>query len=116
MAQNMHKQVLAAKSLRPDQTVFFLSHQETISDADGNVKFKAKTVGKMVDNVVTYEGMFSMVLFTFKEETKTGTEYGFITNGDPKSTAKSPRGMFEDSRIPNDLKIVVDAIKKYEED
>lgn len=116
IAQNMQRQVLAVRNLRDNLFVFFMSHLETITDSESNSKMKAKTIGKMMDNVITYEGMFSIVLFTYVEETKTALEYGFITNGDPKSTAKSPRGMFGSKKIPNDLMLVVDAIRKYEEE
>lgn len=117
ISQNMFRIPIAAQSMRDDMFVFFLSHMETIQDADGNMKTKAKTIGKMMDNTVTYEGLFSIVLFTYKAETKEkDVEYGFITNGDPRSTAKSPKGMFVEKKIPNDLMNVVEAIRKYEED
>lgn len=112
MAQKMQNQVLAVKTLRDDLTVFFLSHVEKNDEG----QMKAKTLGKMVDNVITYEGMFTIVLFTFKRDVKNGCEYGFVTNGDSNSTAKSPKGMFESKEIPNDLKLVVDAIKAYDEE
>jgi adenylate kinase family enzyme len=115
IAQNMQRQVLALRTLRSDLYVFFLSHLETLQDAEGNVRMKAKTIGKMMDNVITYEGMFAIVLFTDVQETKDGLDYGFITNGDPKSTAKSPRGMFLHKKIPNDLLAVVEAMKAYED-
>ncbi len=113
MALNMFKIPKCTQELRDDLFVFFLSHLDRDTDADGNAFSRAKTIGKMINNTVTYEGMFTIVLFTYKEDTKTGTEYGFITNGDPRSTAKSPKGMFP-GKIPNDLVVVVDAIRKYE--
>lgn len=115
IALNIFKMPKATQELRDDLFVFFMSHAEMVSDSEGNQKNKAKTLGKMIDNTITYEGLFSIVLFTEKRPTKTGIEYGFVTNGDPKSTAKSPDGMFEKDYIPNDLAVVVAAIKKYEE-
>lgn len=115
IAQNIFKIPKVTQELRDDLYVFFLSHAETVSTSDGDYKLKAKTIGKMVDNVITYEGMFSIVLFTDRRESKEGIQYGFVTNGDPRSTAKSPRGMFDKDFIPNDLVEVVEAIKKYEE-
>jgi adenosyl cobinamide kinase/adenosyl cobinamide phosphate guanylyltransferase len=114
IALDMHKLATKPKALRDDLFVFFLSHAEEGTDINNVRRLKAKTLGKMIDNTITYEGLFSIVLFTYKEETKTGTEYGFITNGDPNSTAKSPRGMFETAKIPNDLLQVVLKIKEYE--
>lgn len=110
----IYKIATKAKSLRDDLTVFIMNHQDTTVDADGDKTIKAKTAGKMIDNQITYEGLFTIVLFTYKKETKTGTEYGFITNGDPRSTAKSPRGMFDKKEIPNDLMQVVEKIKEFQ--
>lgn len=110
----IYKIATKGKSLRDDLIIFILNHQDVTVDSEGDVKIKAKTAGKMIDNQITYEGLFSIVLFTYKKETKTGTEYGFITNGDPKSTAKSPMGMFETKEIPNDLQKVVEKIKEFQ--
>jgi predicted ATPase len=104
----------APKEMRSDVTVFFLMHAEEGTDINQNRRLKAKTIGKMMDNTITLEGLFTVVLFTSKEEVKNGIEYAFITNGDPNSTAKSPRGMFE-AKIPNDLMKVVEGIRAYEE-
>lgn len=102
------------KTLRDDLFVFILNHQDITVDSEGEKTIKAKTAGKMIDNQITYEGLFNIVLFTYKKEVKGGVEYGFITNGDPKTTAKSPRGMFEKKEIPNDLMKVVEGIKEFQ--
>lgn len=91
--------------LPDDVIVYFLHHSETDSNTG---KIKAKTVGKMLDNQLTVEGCFSIVLLASAE----GTEHYFITQSDGYTTAKSPEGMFE-LRIPNDLKAVDDAIREY---
>lgn len=109
----IYKIATKGKALRSDLIIFILNHQELAGD-EGERTLKAKTAGKMIDNQITYEGLFNIVLFTYKKEIKGGTEYGFITNGDPKSTAKSPRGMFETKEIPNDLMKVVEAIKQFQ--
>lgn len=91
--------------LPDDVIVYFLHHSETDSNTG---KIKAKTVGKMLDNQLTVEGCFSIVLLASAE----GTEHFFITQSDGYTTAKSPEGMF-DIRIPNDLKAVDVAIRDY---
>lgn len=111
---DIHKLATKPKVLREDLFIFFLCHAEEGTDINQVRRLKAKTLGKMIDNTITYEGLFSIVLFTYKEETKTGIEYGFVTNGDANSTAKSPRGMFDKNKIPNDFMKVVEAIKEYE--
>lgn len=88
-----------------DIIVYFLHHTETDSNTG---KVKAKTVGKMLDNQLTVEGCFNIVLLCSVE----GTEHFFITQSDGYTTAKSPEGMF-DLRIPNDLKAVDTAVRNY---
>jgi len=39
---------------------------------------KAKTIGKMIDNVLTLEGLFSIVLFAKAKKTKEGIDYLFV--------------------------------------
>ena len=68
---------------------------------------------KMLDNVITLEGMFTIVLYTAVKKTEKGMEYLFLTQNDGNNTGKSPRGMFEKDEIPNDLSIVINAIKNY---
>ncbi len=95
------------KSTSDDTIVYFLQHIER----DDSGRIKAKTAGKMLDNQLTLEGLFSIVLLC---EAK-GEEHYFITQSDGTSTAKSPMGMFESLKIDNDLKMVDDVIRKYYE-
>ena len=83
-----------------DKIVYFLHHTET--DTDG--REKAKTIGKMLDEKLTVEGCFDIVLFC--------EDHKFFTQSNGQSTAKTPEGMF-DLEIPNDLKAVDDAIREY---
>lgn len=92
-------------NLPDDVIVYFLHHTETDSNTG---KVKAKTVGKMLDNQLTVEGCFNIVLLCSVE----GAEHYFITQSDGYTTAKSPEGMFE-ARIPNDLKAVDTTIREY---
>jgi hypothetical protein len=83
-----------------DKIVYFLHHSET--DADG--REKCKTIGKMLDEKLTVEGCFDIVLYCQDQK--------FYTQANGASTAKSPEGMF-DLEIPNDLKAVDAAIRDY---
>lgn len=83
-----------------DKIVYFLHHTET--DADG--REKCKTIGKMLDEKLTVEGCFDIVLYC--------QDHKFYTQSNGQSTAKSPEGMF-DLEIPNDLKAVDVAIREY---
>lgn len=89
----------------PDVIVYFLHHTET---AENTGKIKAKTMGKMLDNQLTLEGLFSIVLMCFTD----GKKHLFITQSDGKTTAKSPMDMFP-TEIDNDLKAVDQAIRAY---
>lgn len=91
----------------PDVIVYFLHHTETDSNTG---KVKAKTMGKMLDNQLTLEGLFSIVLMC----TTDGKTHSFITQSDGYTTAKSPMEMFSDV-IDNDLKAVDQTIREYYE-
>ena len=89
----------------PDVIVYFLHHTDI--DADTG-KIKAKTMGKMLDNQLTLEGLFAIVLICYTD----GKKHVFITQSDGLTTAKSPMDMFP-SEIDNDLKAVDTAIREY---
>ncbi|WP_294407374.1 AAA family ATPase [uncultured Clostridium sp.] len=89
-----------------DVIVFFLHHTEETDTG----KIKAKTIGKMLDNQLTLEGLFSIVLLCETD----GQTHKFITQSDGYTTAKSPMEMF-DLEMDNDLKLVDKTIREYYE-
>tara|TARA_R100001591_G_scaffold116032_1_gene132365 strand:+ start:533 stop:1216 length:684 start_codon:yes stop_codon:yes gene_type:complete len=116
IASNLAQVAKMPKDLRDNLYVFFLTHSEDSTDINGNRRVKAKTIGKMIDNALTLEGLFSIVLFGKVKKTEDDTlEYVFETKNNGENTCKSPMGMFEDDNIPNDLSYVRDCIVKYEE-
>jgi hypothetical protein len=116
IAANLAMVAKLPKDLRDDLIVIFLTHSEDSTDINGNRKIKAKTVGKMIDNTLTLEGLFSIVLFGKVNKNDDGELiYGFETQNNGENTCKSPQGMFEDFFIPNNLQYVIDCMKKYEE-
>lgn len=115
IASHLARVVRIPKDLRDDLTVVFMMHAEDSVDMDGKRKVKAKTVGKMIDNALTLEGLFSIVLFGKVKKDKDGTiRYVFETQNSGENTCKSPKGMFSDAEIPNDLAFVKKAIEDYE--
>lgn len=112
---NMFNIIMAVKQARKDLKVFVLNHIERDTDINGISKIKAKTLGKVIDNKLTYEGLFTIVLGTEVEEINGQLNYYFITQSDGSNTYKSPEGMFETLKIPNDLQLVADTIDKYYE-
>ncbi|KLU15027.1 MULTISPECIES: AAA family ATPase [Xenorhabdus] len=88
-----------------DLRVYFLSHTEETQMG----KVKMKTIGKMLDEKITVEGMFTIVLKTVVRD----GQYLFTTQNSGFDTVKSPMGLFDSSEIENDLKTVDDAICEY---
>lgn len=89
----------------PDTIVYIMQHID--KDEDGNIK--AKTLGKMLDQQLAVEGLFSIVLLAKAEERR----HFFITQSDGTNPCKSPMGMFDEIEIDNDLKMVDDTIREY---
>jgi hypothetical protein len=103
-----------ARKLRDDLKVFYFTHPETIEDSGEIVGYRIKTSGKMLDNQINLEGLFTICLYTHVEEAKDGTaSYNFVTNRFKKYPAKSPDGMFTEVKIPNNLQLVVNTIDEY---
>lgn len=105
MALNFYNLIHFIVTRTPDDLIVYFLHHTELSE-DGRIK--AKTLGKMLDNQLTLEGLFSIVLLCQVE----GTEHFFITNSDGTSPAKSPMEMFE-MRIDNDLAFVDKTIREY---
>ena len=91
--------------LPENMLVYFMSHL----DRDQLGFEKAKTVGKMIDQYITLEGLFTIVLKTHVQDGK----YTFLTHNNGFDTVKSPLGMFEADEIDNDLNMVDQVIREY---
>ena len=114
MARDIVELFREARKLRDDLKVFYFTHPETIEDGGEIIGYKIKTAGKLIDNQIVLEGLFTVCLYTNVEENKDGsTTYSLLTNRYRKYPAKSPDGMFADIKIPNNLQTVVDTIDSY---
>lgn len=101
MAANFRELIHFINELEEDdKIVYFLHHTDT--DSEG--REKAKTIGKMLDEKLTVEGCFDIVIYC--------EDHKFFTQSNGQSTAKTPEDMFE-LEIPNDLKLVDTAIREY---
>lgn len=99
-------EVIAAMSALPeDVRVYILSHSDERDD--GSVKMK--TIGKLLDEKIAPEGMFTIVLRTVVD----GDKYQFSTRNSGHDVVKSPMGLFDEARIDNDLAAVDAAICDY---
>ena len=106
IAQNFWSLVVQeVNSLPADTIVYLLCHTAT----DENGVEKMKTIGKLVDEKITPEGLFTIVLKTAVSD----GNYAFVTQNNGKDTVKSPEGMFTSYAINNDLKYVDEKIRNY---
>ena len=116
IAQHAYQVLKAAMNMRDDLNVIILTHSENIGDNITPV-YRMKTLGKMLNSVITLEGLFTYVLFTTILRDDDGkASYKFITNSDGTCTAKTPMGLFNEIYIDNDLDYVVKRIKEYNEE
>ena len=114
MARDMVELFRESRKLRDNLKVFYFSHPETIEDGGEIIGYKIKTAGKLIDNQIVLEGLFTVCLYTNVEDNKDGSvTYSLLTNRYRKYPAKSPDGMFADTKIPNNLQTVVDTIDEY---
>lgn len=91
--------------LPDDVLVYIIMHEDTNDYGDT----KLRTIGKLLDQKVCIEGMATTVLRCVTQN----KEHFFLTRTDGSDITKSPEGMFEDEKIPNDLKFVTDKIREY---
>lgn len=106
IAQHSHSVIKELDNLRNDIKCFILCHSE-IDKQSGKVK--AKTIGKMIDDMIVFEGMFTIVLHALVKDGK----YKFLTQNDGIHTAKSPMEMFDEKYIDNDLQSIIEKIDLY---
>lgn len=102
IAVNFKHLIDCINDLDDDSKIVYLLHH--CEDAPGDKK-KVKTIGKMLDEKITIEGLFDVVLYC--------EGYKFFTQSNNTSTAKTPFGMFSDVEIDNDLKMVDQRIREY---
>ncbi len=114
IGQNTYFVLDGIDKLRDDLTVFVTGHPDVDTDAMGNKSLKMKTLGKMIDQYINIEGMFTVVLYTNVEKNGDTLEYSFITQNNGYNTGKSPKGMFDTLKIPNDLELVRTKMIDYE--
>lgn len=105
MAYNFNYLIEWCGKLPADKIVYFIGHSDLRDD--GSEHFK--TIGRMLDNYVTLEGKFSIVLKTVVKD----NGYYFSTRNNGQDTVKTPIGMFEQELIPNDLAEVDKTIREY---
>lgn len=107
IAQKFYNFVEYIKTLDGDKRVYLMMHEEKSENGD----IAPKTCGKMLDNQICVEGLFSILLRCVFD----GKEHKFKTATDGLDVCKTPIGMFEEELIDNDLKLVDNTICEYYE-
>lgn len=100
----------AIENSRDDLFTFVVWHPTKSSDGS----YQMKTVGKMVDDYLTPEGLLDIILYADCEKGTDGVmKYFFVTNNDGKYPARTPDAMFDTVRVPNDLGFVRKKIVEF---
>ena len=115
MGDNVYKTLKSIDGLRDDLTVLVMAHTEVKSFNGVDKTVFGVPGGKLVQDVVKPEGMFSIILETIVEKKGNDISYGFMTQNNTTNMAKSPAEMFGASTIPNDMKAVLEAVRINEE-
>lgn len=105
MADDFWSLVEYSKTLPKEKIIYFFMHEDKNDFGD----IKPKTIGKILDDKVCVEGLFTIVL----RAKKVDKNYYFFTQATDGDVAKTPMGMFNDLYIENDLKLVDKTIREY---
>lgn len=107
MASNMFQVFKHILDKDSDQVFYIMAHQAESEDKNDD-QLRFKTTGRMLSEKVVLEGLTNIVITTEVSE----GEFLFRVQTDGKGV-KSPMGMFDTPTIPNDLKLVDDAVRKF---
>lgn len=102
MALSFECLLRAAAQTSPDTVVYFLHHPQFGDDGCA----KPQTIGKMLDNQLCIEGLFSVVLEAAVEDGR------YVFHANSHGISKSPMGMLEPV-VDNDLRAVDSALREY---
>ena len=118
LAMHFQQIISTIESMREDINVFIILHSEDVQSDKTTIGYKVSTIGQLIDNQYNPVEVVPMVLYSsIKYYDKGVATYGFYTHrfmdGMVEIPAKSPADMFTEDFIPNDLGIVVTAMKEY---
>ena len=107
MGSNFFKLINGIKAIEGGKTVYLIMHEDT----DENNNVKPKTIGKMLDEKVNIQGMFTICIRTMYEN----GNYIFRLKTNGQDCVKTPFGMFEGDEMENDLKAFDKVVREYYE-
>ena len=107
MGNNFFNLINGIKNIEGGKTVYLIMHEDT--DENGNVK--PKTIGKLLDDKVNIQGMFTICIRTMFDN----GNYIFRLKTNGQDCVKTPFGMFENDTMENDLKEFDKVVREYYE-
>ena len=107
MANNFFNLINGIKSIEGGKTVYLIMHEDT--NEFGEVK--PKTIGKLLDDKVNIQGMFTICIRSMYDN----GNYIFRLKTNGQDCVKTPFGMFEDETMDNDLKAFDKVVREYYE-
>ena len=107
MANNFFNLINGIKNLEGGKTVYLIMHEDT--DEFGNIK--PKTIGKLLDDKVNIQGMFTICIRSSFDN----GNYIFRLKTNGQDCVKTPFGMFENDTMDNDLKEFDKIVREYYE-
>ena len=105
------------RSFPENKNLICCAHYEEYKDKNGDsISYKFKTTGKMVDDYITPEGKFDIILFGkvgYDTENKKPIKH-FVKEFDGEYPAKDSLGALDDlpDELPNDMSIIVDKLRE----
>lgn len=105
IARNAWDILMTAGKLADETRVYILAHTQE----DDNGRIKAKTIGKLLDEKITLEGLLTIVMRT----AVINGQYLFSTQNSGSDTVKTPLDMFIEEHVPNDLAAIDQIITDY---
>ena len=107
MGNNFFNLINGIKNIDGGKTVYLIMHEDI--DDEGNVK--PKTIGKLLDDKVNIQGMFTICLRSMFDN----GNYIFRLKTNGQDCVKTPIGLFDTDQMENDLKLVDEKIREYYE-
>lgn len=107
MGNNFFNLINGIKNIEGGKTVYLIMHEDT--DENGNVK--PKTIGKLLDDKVNIQGMFTVCIRAMFDN----GNYIFRLKTNGQDCVKTPFGMFENDTMENDLKEFDKVVRDYYE-
>jgi len=107
MGNNFFNLINGIKNIEGGKTVYLIMHEDT--DENGNIK--PKTIGKLLDDKVNIQGMFTVCIRSMFDN----GNYIFRLKTNGQDCVKTPFGMFENDTMENDLKEFDKVVREYYE-